>query len=87
MPYRSIKTAAPLILAAVFYQWYLKDLFFVTLGVGRTLQAIEDFPYDCRRLRHPRLEGCEDMWIDDEARLLYAACTGTMSRQNWCPTY
>ena len=68
------------VLLAVLYQWSLKDLIFVTFGIGRVMQSIEDFPYDCRRIRNSHLEGCEDMWLDDEARVLYAACSGSTSR-------
>jgi hypothetical protein len=68
---------------ASLYQLYLKDLFAVTLGIGRVIQSIDEFPYTCRRVEHPRLEACEDIWLDDEARTLYAACAGTESRLAW----
>ena len=71
------------VLGGIFYQRYLKDLLFVSFGFGRTLQSIDDFPYTCRRLRHERLEGCEDLWLDDEARVLYAACSGSLARSQW----
>ena len=71
----------------VLYQLGLRDLIFNTAGVGRTVQQIEDFSaYTCRRIRHPQLEGCEDMWLDDEKRLLYAACSSSAGRMNWCPS-
>ena len=74
------------VLVALFYQWYLKDILFVSAGLGRVMQPIEDFPYNCRRIRHERLEGCEDLWLDDEARVLYAACTSSAARPQWNPT-
>ncbi|KAJ6199359.1 serum paraoxonase/arylesterase-like protein [Bipolaris maydis] len=68
---------------ASFYQIYLKDLLVVTFGVGRVMQDIDEFPYSCRRVEHPRLEACEDMWLDDKGRTLYAACAGTSGRMAW----
>jgi hypothetical protein len=72
---------------ATFYQFYLRDLFSTTFGIGRVIQSLDEFPYECRRLQHPRLEACEDLWLDDEARVLYAACAGTEGRLNWNPAY
>ena len=68
---------------ASFYQVYVRDLFAVTFGVGRVMQSIEEFPFDCRRIVHPRLEACEDIWLDNEGRTLYAACAGTQDRLAW----
>ncbi|KAF2492202.1 serum paraoxonase/arylesteras-like protein [Lophium mytilinum] len=67
---------------AILYQVNLRELLFATVGLGRTIQPIDDFPFTCRRLRHERLEACEDMWLDDDARVLYAACAGSLSRSN-----
>lgn len=53
--------------------------------MGRVLQPIEDFPYNCRRVNHERLEACEDLWLDDQERVLYLACAGTKSRIQWNP--
>ncbi|CBX99215.1 hypothetical protein IAQ61_000670 [Plenodomus lingam] len=69
--------------AAIFYQVYLKEFFATTLGFGRIVQSIDEFPYTCRRVEHPRLEACEDIWLDNEARTLYAACAGTKGRLAW----
>ena len=74
------------ILFAIFYQWYLRDLLFVSLGLSRSVQLLSDFPYTCQRIRHERLEGCEDMWLDEEDRTLYAACSSSLSRSKWTPT-
>ena len=68
---------------ASFYQLYLKEAFATTFGIGRVIQSIEEFPYTCRRVEHPRLEACEDIWLDNEARTLYAACSGTDGRLAW----
>jgi hypothetical protein len=73
---------------ASLYQLYLKDLFAVTFGVGRVIQSIDEFPnYNCRRLVHPRLEGCEDLWLDNHERTLYATCAGTAGRLAWNQAY
>ena len=72
---------------ASFYQLYVKDLLTITFGVGRVMQSIDEFPYDCRRLVHPSLEACEDIWLDDEGRTLYAACAGTQGRMAWNQAY
>ncbi|KAF2193273.1 calcium-dependent phosphotriesterase [Zopfia rhizophila CBS 207.26] len=78
-----IFVSALVVLFASIYQLVLKELISVTFGVGRVIQPIEDFPYKCRRLEHERLQACEDIWLDDEARVLYAACTGTRHRMEW----
>lgn len=70
---------------AVMYQVFLRDLVFVTFGVGRVHQHIEEFPYKCRRLRSPLLESCEDMILDTEGRKLYALCSSIASRKGWSP--
>lgn len=70
---------------AAFYQLFLHDFLFVVLGVGRTIQPVEDFPYTCRRLKHEHLQACEDLWLDDEGRRLYLTCTGTNHRMAWNP--
>ena len=82
----TITTVGAVLLAAL-YQWYLKDFLFVTIGVGRVIQPIEDFPYTCRRITNTHLESCEDMWLDDEAQVLYAACAGATARgRYWNPS-
>lgn len=71
---------------AVSYPFFFKDLLFETVGVGRVIQDLSEFPYTCRRITHPRMEGCEDMWLDAEQRLLYAACAPALSRVAWTPS-
>lgn len=77
--------AAVVAWSASLYQFFLKDFLAVTVGLGRDIQAIEKFPYECRKLVHEKLEACEDLWIDDEKRVLYAACAGTKGRMAWSP--
>jgi len=73
------------ILLSVFYQLLLRDVIFIFIGVGRTYNRIEDFPYECRSLRDPLLESCEDLVLDTEGRRLYAACSTLRSREGWAP--
>lgn len=70
---------------AVLWQLFLRDTIFITFGVGRKHQKIEEFPYQCRRLEHPLLESCEDMVLDEEGRTLFAACSSIASRRGWSP--
>jgi hypothetical protein len=69
----------------IFYRLILHDILFIALGIGRTTQLLGEFPYTCRRLEHPLLESCEDLWMDTEGRTLYAACGEIVSRQGWTP--
>ena len=77
--------AAFIALAAFFYQYILRDILFVTYGVGRHVQKLSEFPYDCRRITDPRMEACEDMWLDEESRTLFLACSDPISRAKWMP--
>ncbi len=81
----SIIVAVAAVVLGVAYQSKVENILFVVLGLGRVIQPIEDFPYDCRRIRHPLLESCEDMWLDDEGRALYAACSSIIGRMGWAP--
>jgi hypothetical protein len=71
--------------SASLYQFWLKDFLAVTVGLGRVIQKMDEFPYECRRIEHKQLEACEDLWLDEEERVLYAACAGTESRMAWNP--
>lgn len=71
------------VLVASLYQLYSKEVFTIFFGFGRVIQPLDDFPYKCRRLVHERLQACEDIWLDHEKRILYAACTGTNHRLHW----
>lgn len=77
--------AGGIVLFAILYQGYVKDVLSVSLGLGRDVKPIGEFPYNCRQLRHHHLEACEDMWLDEQARTLYAACGNSASRVNWTP--
>ena len=83
----STALAVGIVLVAFSYHSYFRNLLFLSLGLHRGLQPIEDFPYTCRPVRHKSLEGCEDMWLDEEGRALYAACGSSYSRTQWCPSY
>lgn len=72
---------------AFLWQVLIRDTVFITFGVGRKHQKIEEFPYQCRRLEHPLLESCEDMVLDEESRTLFAACSSVASRRGWSPGY
>lgn len=71
--------------SAAIYQFLIKDILTVSLGLGRAIQTIDEFPFSCRRIEHPQLEACEDLWLDEADRTLYAACAGTKSRMAWNP--
>lgn len=75
------------IILGVFYQVFLNNFLFVFLNIGGVLQPLEDFGYDCQRIYHPLLESCEDLWLDQASRILFAACGDMNSRQNWVPAY
>lgn len=69
----------------ILYKAYVHNIIFLTIGIGREIQSIDEFPWTCTRLQHPLLEGCEDLWLDDQERKLYAACSTVDSRQGWSP--
>jgi hypothetical protein len=74
------------LIAAAVYQGILKTTLFVTLGVGREVQPISDFPaYQCRRIHDPKLQACEDMWLSEETRQLFLACSSSEARSQWMP--
>jgi len=80
-----LKFALPLAIVAFLYQAVFRDLVFVTLGIGKTIQPISDFPYTCRRIEDPRLSACEDMFLSDATRQLFLACSEPLARQKWMP--
>ncbi|KAL5362988.1 hypothetical protein BJX96DRAFT_154982 [Aspergillus floccosus] len=84
----TIKTVLIAILAIAIglYRIYLHDVLMLFFGIGRVVQPLEDFPeYRCHRIQHPLLESCEDIWLDESARKLYAACSGVDARAAWSP--
>lgn len=82
---RLLLWATAVLVIAVAYRIYLHDAFTLIFGFGRVIQPIEDFPWDCERIYHPLLEGCEDIWLDYNNRKLYGACTSLTSRTGWNP--
>ena len=72
--------------------WYIypmvfQSLFFMSLDLVETCNLLTTFPTIAAGLVHKQLEGCEDIWLDDEARVLYAACSGTVARTQWNQGY
>ncbi|KAJ6002663.1 hypothetical protein N7451_005210 [Penicillium sp. IBT 35674x] len=82
---RSLYWTISILALSMFYRAYVQNILFITLGVGRQIQPLEDFPWTCTRQYHPLLEACEDMWLDHHDRKLYAACSTIESRQGWSP--
>jgi hypothetical protein len=83
---RLLSLATAVLISAIAYRIYLHDTFALIFGFGRVIQPIEDFPWDCKRIQHPLLEGCEDIWLDHNNRKLYGACTSLTSRTGWNPS-
>lgn len=73
------------LITSIVYQLFLKNLIWVTLGVGRDVQPIADFPYKCRKIQDPRLQACEDMYLSEDTRQLFLACSDPASRKDWMP--
>jgi hypothetical protein len=82
---RFLPWATVVLVLAIAYRIYLHDAISLIFGFGRVIQPIEDFPWDCERIYHPLLEGCEDIWLDYNNRKLYGACTVLTSRTGWNP--
>jgi arylesterase/paraoxonase len=55
-------------------------------GYGKNIQPLSDFPYQCRRIEHPLLQACEDMWLSEPTRKLYLACSDSHARLQWFPS-
>ena len=72
------------VLLAVAFQ-VLRVPLHVLIGWNRHMQPVEDFPYECRRIEDPRLQACEDMWLSEESRVLYLACSDPVARSQWLP--
>ncbi|KAJ5759712.1 hypothetical protein N7520_006868 [Penicillium odoratum] len=82
---RSLYWTISILVLSMFYKAYVHNILFITLGIGREIQPLEDFPWVCTRQYDPLLAGCEDMWLDHHDRKLYAACSTIESRQGWNP--
>lgn len=63
------------------------NLVWLGLAIGKTLQPISDFPYQCQRLPDPRLQACEDLWLSQATRQLFLACSDPAARSQWAPKY
>lgn len=72
---------------AVVFQLYLKDPIWLGLGIGKVFQPLSDFPYTCRKIVHPEMEACEDMWLSESTRQLFLTCSDPLSRNEWMPKY
>ncbi|PSN65490.1 hypothetical protein BS50DRAFT_575481 [Corynespora cassiicola Philippines] len=79
------KSALAVAFLAAAYQFWAKHFIFSLLGIGREVESIENFPFNCRRVVNKQLEGCEDLWLDEAGRVLYAACSGSIARSQWNP--
>lgn len=74
------------LLGTLLYQFVLRELLFATLGVGRLVLPVSEFPYKCHRIMgDSNLQACEDMWLDPQSRTLYLACSDAHSRTAWLP--
>lgn len=83
---RAVAVAVIVMLLAVFWKIYVRALLFETLGLYRQMQTINEFPYQCRIVRHSLAEGCEMMWLDDTGRALYATCANVGAHTRWNPS-
>ncbi|KAI1046698.1 hypothetical protein LB505_006778 [Fusarium chuoi] len=70
-----ISIAATAILAILF-QIYLKEAIWLGFGINRNIQPLSEFPYQCRKIVHHRLEACEDMYLSQSTRQLFLALLG-----------
>ncbi|APA08888.1 hypothetical protein SS1G_02703 [Sclerotinia sclerotiorum 1980 UF-70] len=82
---KTIILGALTVVLGVSYQTILKDWLYLNFGIGRIHTHLEDYPYTCRRLEHPLLSACEDLFLDYEGRAVYAACSTVESRRGWIP--
>lgn len=78
-------TFSIVLVLAILYQTILRPVIFDLYGVGRAVQSISDFPYDCRKIHDPNLQACEDMWFHEPSRQLFLACSDPVSRKEWMP--
>nr|RBR02280.1 hypothetical protein FVER53263_10110 [Fusarium verticillioides] len=72
-------------LLAILFQIYLKEAIWLGFGINRTIQPLSDFPYQCRKIVHHRLEACEDMYLSQSTRQLFLACSDPFARGQWQP--
>ncbi|KIX03403.1 uncharacterized protein Z518_06955 [Rhinocladiella mackenziei CBS 650.93] len=75
-----------LAVGAVLYQFVLRDILFIVIGVGRNVLPVSEFPYRCYRISgDPNVQACEDMWLDQKSRTLFLACSDPLARRDWMP--
>jgi arylesterase/paraoxonase len=72
---------------AMIYQAVFKNLLFTILGLDKTVEPLESFGVHCEKIREPGLQACEDMWLHEPSGLLYIACSDTLSKMQWNPSY
>lgn len=77
--------SAVVLAIAIPYGLRIYRIIFLIFPIARVIQPIENFPYNCERVEHPLLEGCEDIWLDYQGRKLYAACSTIATRTGWSP--
>lgn len=83
---RIVYWALAALMVSIVYRNFLSNILFVVFGIGRKTQTIDEFPWTCTRVYHPLLEGCEEMWLDNQGRKLYGACSTLTSRKGWNPS-
>ncbi|KAF5692991.1 hypothetical protein FDENT_2429 [Fusarium denticulatum] len=76
---------AAIALLAILFQIYLKEAIWLGFGINRTIQPLNEFPYQCRKIVHQRLEACEDMYLSQSTRQLFLACSDPFARKQWQP--
>ncbi|KAH8904809.1 calcium-dependent phosphotriesterase [Coniochaeta sp. PMI_546] len=74
------------IITQVLPAWDFVTLLKLGYGLGKDIQPVSDFPYQCRRIDHPLLQACEDMWLSERSRKLYLACSDPYARTQWFPS-
>ncbi|KAF4946717.1 hypothetical protein FGADI_10921 [Fusarium gaditjirri] len=72
---------------ALLFQIYLKEAIWLGFGINRTIQPLSEFPYQCRKIVHHRLEACEDMYLSSSTRQLFLACSDPFARKQWQPNF
>ena len=74
-------------LAAGIYQLELHRSIAYFMGIGHKFEPLSTCPnYKCRRIEHPRMRACEDMWLSEATRQLFLACSDPLTRNEWMPT-
>lgn len=85
MPSKTLLLTFAVANLGILWQWFLKDIVFVTYGVSRVIEPLSSFPYTCRRITDHNLAACEDAWLDESSRQLFMACSNSLGRKAWTP--